>query len=104
MKTHSLLLSAIAALALAQCTWPEPIYDARYEGPPYPRPYYCDPIFSDPFYGYVVLKCVTSSPLWTRLHRLEERECYRCADVHYEEAMTPAKQAVVVKSAPAKRP
>lgn len=96
LKTFSLrLMSALTVLMLAQCTWPEPRYQARYEGPATPRRCYRDPIFGEPFYGYVALKCVASSPAWARLHVLEEAECYPCPD-SYEDVALPTEQTVVV--------
>lgn len=65
------LLTALAILTLTQCTWPEPRYDARYEGPATPRPYYRDPILGDSFFGYAGLRCVAASPLWARLHNVQ---------------------------------
>lgn len=70
------LLPALAVLTLTQCTWPAPHYEARFEGPAYPRPYYRDPIFGEPYYGYTGLRTVASSPLWARLHNLEVKEYY----------------------------
>lgn len=91
MKPFSLrLFPALAVLTLTQCTWPEPRYDARYEGPATPRAYHRDTIFGDSYFRYPVLRSLAASPLWARLDNFETRDNCTCAAILYDPLPMPA--------------
>lgn len=107
LKSFTLqLMSALAVLTLSQCAWPEPRYETRYEGPPFPRPLYHDAILGDPDFSHCGLRCLTTSPLWARLHQWEVGDCYLCPPAcHAErEATAERKLAAAVKHPAASKP